>query len=1015
MTIPLNKPRTCPVLIGRTRERAALDALIDDARNGQGRAALISGDAGIGKSRLVATVNEVAFAQGFLIVKGDCFPANTSSPYAPLLDLFGAFFTHQPPASIAADEDPLVRELVRLLPELALLFPQLVPLPLPHTLDPEQHKRHLFILLTQFVLRQAAQRPILLIVEDMHWCDESSLELLLHLARQCTCQPICFLFTYRSEEISPPLRHWLAQLDRERLALELALLRLSQTEVAAMLQAIFAAPHPVHTELLDTIYTLTEGNPFFVEELLKSLIATGELQYVDGTWECRSDPRDPGAFAFIPRSVQDAVSQRVDRLSAAAKQALTLAAVAGRRFDFSLLQQVLHCDEGQLLPLMKELIAAQLVVEESADQFAFRHALVQQAIYSELLARERRSLHRTIAEALESLSASASLREAHLADLAYHFYTAGAWAKALEYKQRAGERALALYAPSAAIEHLTHALDAAHRLDVTPPGKVYHARGQAYETRGDFDRARNDYERALETARVASDGSMGWQSMMALGSLWAERDYAQAGAWFRRASDQASQLADPTLRARSLNRFGNWLVNTGRSEEGLQAHQEALRIFEEQHNTQGRAETLDLLGPTYGMRGDRIKAVEQLGQAIALFRSLGDTSSLISSLGMRALQSQPGASETTVCPLRTRDESVQDAAEAVRLARQIDSLPGQAFAENALAHTLLAYGEFSSALAHAQAAQRIATEIEHQQWMVATSYGLGRIYLFLLAPAPAIAALEGGLSLAQDLGSAFWVATLAANLGRAQILKHDLGAAQATLQAVMPREQQPRNMAERDIALAWGELLLAQGETGMALQIAEHLLASAPTSAPAQFTQPIPHLLKLKGEVLMARSHLDAAVAALADARRGAQERNARPVLWTIHRSLGQAYQLLQRDNQAWQELAAARQLIEELATTIDEALLRDEFLRAALASLPREEPVRPRAVAKRAFGGLTAREREVAALIAQGKTSREIAELLVVSERTAEVHVGNILAKLGFTSRAQIAVWAVERGLAKH
>jgi len=142
--------------------------------------------------------------------------------------------------------------------------------------------------------------------------------------------------------------------------------------------------------------------------------------------------------------------------------------------------------------------------------------------------------------------------------------------------------------------------------------------------------------------------------------------------------------------------------------------------------------------------------------------------------------------------------------------------------------------------------------------------------------------------------------------------------------------------------------------------------------------------------------------------------RNEQPILWTIHSALGQAYQFLQRKDQARQERAAARQLIEELATTIDDASLREQFLRVALDSFPQEKPPLPRQAARQAFGGLTAREREVAALVAQGKTSREIADLLVVSERTAEGHVSNILGKLGFTSRAQIAVWAVERGLAK-
>src|SRR6266700_2232065 len=148
--------------------------------------------------------------------------------------------------------------------------------------------------------------------------------------------------------------------------------------------------------------------------------------------------------------------------------------------------------------------------------------------------------------------------------------------------------------------------------------------------------------------------------------------------------------------------------------------------------------------------------------------------------------------------------------------------------------------------------------------------------------------------------------------------------------------------------------------------------------------------------------------------RNGEQWRATLGLSWTIHRSLGRAYQLLQHKDQARQEYAAGRQLVEELATTITDASLRDQFERAALDSFPQEIPPLPREAARQAFGGLTEREREVAALIAQGKTSREIADLLVVSERTAEVHVSNILGKLGFTSRAQIAVWAVGKGLTK-
>jgi DNA-binding CsgD family transcriptional regulator len=357
---------------------------------------------------------------------------------------------------------------------------------------------------------------------------------------------------------------------------------------------------------------------------------------------------------------------------------------------------------------------------------------------------------------------------------------------------------------------------------------------------------------------------------------------------------------------------------------------------------------------------------------------------------------------------------VQDAEDALNLSRQIDSLPGQAFAENALAHTLLSFGEFGPALSHAKVAISIASEIEHQQWMVASTSALGHIYLLLLAPAEAVNTLEAGLSLARELGSRFWIATIAANLGQAYLLKHDFPASYSTLQAAMPKDQHPRTMLERQLAMAWGELVLAEGDAELAFEIADHLVASALERFPDKSPQPIPHLLKLKGEALLALSRLDEAAAALEEAKQGAIARNARPVLWTIYRALGMIYKLLSHREQSDQAHVAGRQVIEELAITIDDASLRGQFERAALESFPEEKPLLPREAARQVFGGLTAREREVAILIAQGKTSRQIAGLLVLSERTVEGHVNNILGKLGFSSRAQIAAWVVERGLAK-
>jgi len=303
----------------------------------------------------------------------------------------------------------------------------------------------------------------------------------------------------------------------------------------------------------------------------------------------------------------------------------------------------------------------------------------------------------------------------------------------------------------------------------------------------------------------------------------------------------------------------------------------------------------------------------------------------------------------------------------------------------------------------------MAMEIEHQQWIVGAHCDLGQIYVLMLEPAMALRHLDTGLLLAKTLGSAWWVDTLGAYQALAYLQTGQHKHAEATLQAAMTDPQEPRTLSERRLAWVWGELALAQSEPQTALQIALSLIVSAPGE---MRTQPIPRLLKLKGEALVALKRLSEAVEALEEAKRGALERREAPLLWQIHCSLGRVYRLLKREQEASNTVVAAREGIESLAQTIDDAELREHFLQRALASLPKEKPFSARRAAAEQFGGLTAREREVATLIARGKTNREIADLLVISERTAEGHVNNILGKLGFTSRAQIAAWVVEQGL---
>src|SRR5437870_913841 len=817
-------PILCPVLIGRGAELTALRLLVDRARSGKGQLVLLSGEAGIGKSRLVAEAKTYATAQGFLLLQGQCFPTDRSCPYAPLLDLLRSHLASSSREQVDTRMGCLASALSPLLLDLLPLPSDLPSLP---PLDSEHEKRRLFAALAHLFLRQATKQPALLIVEDLHWSDETSLDFLHYLARRCTASPLLVLLTYRSDEVHPGLSHFLAQLDRERLAQECALAPLTRSEVSAMMYAIFALRRSVFTvpslaqgDLLDALYTLTEGNPFFIEELLKSLIEAGDILYKNGRWQ-RKELRE----LHIPRSVQDAVELRTAHLSEGARQVLNLAAVAGRHFDFALLQTLTQHDEAQLLRLLKELIAAQLVVEQSAEQFAFRHALTRQAVYTQLLARERKALHRAIAETFERLYAS--MLEAHLADLASHFFLAGVWEKALLYGQRAGEQAQALYAPQAASEHFTRALDAARQLSLTPAASLYRARGLAYDTLGDFERARADQETALQLAHKASDRYKEWQVLLDLGLLWAGRNYAQAGDYYQQALALARTMDDPAALAHSLNRLGNWYLNAEQPHEALRCHQEALATFQALSDRRGKASTLDFLGMASLLSGDLIQSAVYNQQAIVLFGELDDRQRLISSLVTLMLCGGHYQNDTVVPAAVGFAELLQQGELALKIAGEIGSRSDEAYTLIHMAMLLGPRGEYARAQEVAQCGLDIAEDIEHRQWMTAGHRVLGALYLDLLALSEAQLHLEQAFAFAQEIGSWFWTRNSSALLASVYIGRGDLAQAEALLTAAPALDTPPQTQAHRLIWYARAQLALAQGKPDHALSITEQLFASA--------------------------------------------------------------------------------------------------------------------------------------------------------------------------------------------
>ncbi|MEP7358005.1 MAG: AAA family ATPase, partial [Anaerolineales bacterium] len=708
-TASLNKSLISPILVGRARPLNSLSQLVEQAGLGHGQTVILAGEAGVGKTRLVAEVRRLAEPDLQVALEGHCFEPDRALPFAPLLDLLQTFLA-APGRLDRLLADPAMAPLAALVPE--LYSGPFDPAP-AGTLPAEEDRRKLFQSLVHFLLAAASPGPRIIVIEDLHWSDDASLAFLRHFARRIAAQPVLLLLTYRNDDMPLSLTQFLAGLDRERLAAELALDRLEPAEVGQLLQAVFAPSQPPRADFVAALHDLTEGNLFFIEEVLRSLVSARGADGGPGVWD-----RTTLESLQIPRSVRVGVQQRAAQLSPAARSALELAAVTGRRFKFGLLRALTGTTEAELLLQIREMLSAQLIVEVSADQFAFRHALMREAIYATLLKRELARCHLAVAETFERLYAGTAQLDRYLGDIAGHYYRAQAWEKAQQYATAAGERAQRIFAPREAIDNFTRALQAATALGHAPPAGLHRSRAQAYELEGDFERAEADYQRVLRQALSAGDLRAEWQAHMDLGLHWAARDYDRSGEHLQQALALARGLGDPLVLAHSLNRLGNQLLNLGSPEQALELHHEARSIFEAAHEQLGLAQTYDLIGMASFLRGDLAGGTEYYRRAVALFREADERQGLVSSLASLTLGSCTYQTSTMMAaaPLAA---VAMDAQAALSLARAIHQRSGEAYALFCLSLCQGPAGDYELALESAQAGLRLAEEIEHHQWQTA--------------------------------------------------------------------------------------------------------------------------------------------------------------------------------------------------------------------------------------------------------------------------------------------------------
>jgi len=508
---PASGQLVCPVVVGRAGEVARVQALLELAGEGRGQTVLVAGEAGVGKSALGRRVIEAATSNGVRVLYGATLESDAGLPYAPFIAAIRSGFRGLP-------QERLGRVLAQAAPDLAQLFPEL-----GRRAESGAAEHHRLSVAFHGLFRTfASEAPTLVILEDLHWSDESSHHLLHYLARELRDARVLLIATYRSDEMHRrhPLLRTVAAMQRERLVSEITLQRLSREDVAELIRQVFVTTDPdvqVSAEFRDAIYERSEGNPFFTEELLKSLVESGDVYFTTTSgWD-----RKPIAQLRIPTSVREAVRLRAERLSEGAQATLSAAAVIGQRFAFELLRTVRDVAEPALEGHVRELIEQQLAIElDTPDEYAFRHALTREVAYDDLLARERRRLHRAVAQAL------AAGEHAEPALIAHHLTAAADEAAALPYVLEAAERALRADAPREAAAHFERAI--AIGLAEERTGPTLERLAEAYYL-FDFALSRKTAEEAARLYRHSGD-ALGLSRMLRLASrnVWQQGDSNRA-------------------------------------------------------------------------------------------------------------------------------------------------------------------------------------------------------------------------------------------------------------------------------------------------------------------------------------------------------------------------------------------------------------------------------------------------------------------------------------------------------
>ena len=1005
-----------PVFIGRQDEMRSLESLLGRARAGDAAFALIGGEAGVGKTRLVRELAARAADQGFCVLTGQCVELGAEGlPLAPLVDALRTLARTLPPGVLAGVLGPAAPGLSRLLPELAAAAagsggsgggaggtasPAAPP-------GEDMQKAQLLELVLGTLGRLSDVQPVLFAIEDVHWADRSTLDLTAFLIRSLRDPRVLVLVTYRSDELHRrhPLRPLLTSWERDRSIDRVELRRFDRDEVAAQLHAILGeAPAPAVTE---TVFDRSGGNAYLVEELSGTVRAGGDT-------------------ADLPPSLMDVLLARVDALTPGAQKLLRTAAVAGRAVPDRLLAEVAGLGEDDLFAALREAVENHLlVVGPDGHGYAFRHALTRDAVYEDMLPGERVRLHAAYGEALERDPDLAAARAELPAALAYHWYAALDLPRALPAAVDAAAQAMNGYAPAGALRHLERALeiwprvaDAGQRTGLDRVEISKRAAEAAYQS-GALDRAQSLLADAM--AELPGDADPVRRALLLERYALVQRDSgAAADASLRQAL--ALLPAGDTSRARAvvLAALANALLRSDEMDSSAEAARHAITAARAAGAKGAEAEASITLGVAtsylgqadaglgalrFGLRlGLEIAETEGAQTALRAYVNLSDVLEMLTDHAEAAqvagegaeLAARAGLSRTLGCFLiHNRAEPLLRLgrwAEADQLTAQaLSGLPEGVFRatlSQLRAELAALRGDGDQAASELRAMRRAVGDIQDAQFTQPTQYVSAMIALGAGDLARARDDLAVGLAAAEeDWNSRYtwpvlWLATRveADDATRYRDRRDDVPAAVAArvaeLAAIAARLATPA-----PAPAAYRQLVAAEHARATGTASAADWAAAVAAWREAEEPYPLSYALLRLAEAQVTAGDTTEAAAAVREAHALARRLGAGPL--------------------AAEAAALARRARLNLDAAGDQA--------AARAGEP---DAGAGAADELARFGLTDREREVLALVAAGRSNPEIARALFISAKTASVHVSNILAKLGVSGRVEAAAVAHRLGV---